>query len=362
MKQAVRLAQKGAGFASTNPLVGCVIIRGGKVIGRGYYKKFGGPHAEVNALKSIKGSTKGSTAYVTLEPHSYQGKTPPCTDALIEARVKRVVIGMLDPNPKVAGQGVRKLKKAGIGVEVGVLQKECEEINLAFTKWVTTGEPYVVLKTSVTLDGFLTFKKGKRSHLACPESNDKIHELRQQLDAIAVGIDTALIDDPMLTCRREGKKSRNPVRVVFDTSLKIKEDAKMFSEQGKTIIFTGDKINQKKREKIESKGDVEVVKLPVIIPSQSPPNRGRRKGCLSLVEAIKWLGKNSIASILVEGGAGIANAFIEQNLIDKYMIVFTPNVSEDKKAPRLDLKKFNKHFDHGHWEMVGADAWLIGEK
>lgn len=355
MKQAIALAKKGFGFASPNPVVGCVVVKNGKVVGKGYYKKFGDLHAEVNALKA--GSKfSGSTVYVTLEPHSFYGKTPPCTSALIAAKVKRIVVGMIDPNPKVAGRGVIKLKKAGIKVEVGVLEKECKEINLPFIKWVTTGKPYVIFKCAVTLDGSLANSFGVTSKLGSVESLAKVHELRHKYSAIAVGVQTILVDNPKLTCRKnqgENKKSDcSLLRVVFDTNLRIPENAKLFSLPGETVVFTGSKRDKKKQEKIELKyNNVKVVSLPL-----------GRDGRVSLKRSLNWLGAHGITSVLVEGGAILANVLLEQNLIDKYIVIFTPKINKNKNAPRLDLKKLNKHFEFGEWTEVGSDVWLTSAR
>jgi diaminohydroxyphosphoribosylaminopyrimidine deaminase/5-amino-6-(5-phosphoribosylamino)uracil reductase len=252
MRRALEIAKKGAGFVSPNPLVGCVIVEEGKIIAEGYHKKYGGPHAEIEALKKIinieKGKRKSLTVYVTYEPCvEFEGKnTPSCAERLTEFGIGCVVIGMRDPNPKVSGRGIKKLKEAGVKTRVGILEKECKELNEVFTHWIKTKKPFVVLKMATTIDGAVTLKKGKRSNLSSPDSIRFVHELRQKYDAIGVGIGTVKIDNPLLTTRGVAH-ARNPIRVIFDTNLEISPRAKLLSQAGQTIIFTGQDVPHKKQ-------------------------------------------------------------------------------------------------------------------
>ena len=352
MFRALTLARQGVGFVSPNPMVGCVVVKNNKIIAEGYHKKFGGPHAEVVALQRIQDTgyrLQGTTVYVNLEPCAHFGKTPPCVDALIAARVKRVVIGMKDPNPLVSGKGIKKLRAAGIEVTVGVLQKECEELNKVFVQWITTKKPFVLLKCAVTLDGALTLKKGERSFLSSPESFLRVHELRQEYDAIVLGVESVIVDNPRLTTRKPGK-SRNPVRVIFDTQLRIPETAKLFSEVGQTIIFVGDKVNEKKKQRfLNTFTQVEIISVNV------------EDGHISLPAVLKELSARNIASILVEGGAVVAQSFLSHGLVDLLMIAYTPHVSFDPEAPRIfSSDAFLKlRFREPQWEMYGPDAWFI---
>ncbi len=362
MQECLKLARKGAGFVGSNPMVGCVIVKGGEVIGRGYYKKFGGDHAEVMALKNAirkKKKVSGATVYLTLEPHSFHGKTPPCTDALINAKVKKVIIGTKDPNPKVAGQGIAKLKEAGIKVEIGVLEKECKGLIETFAKYIVTGQPFVLLKIALTKDFALSLKKGERSKLSSEKSNKKVQQLRQAYDAIGVGVNTVLVDNPLLTCRlvtpsqppptRGRSIERNPTRIIFDTKFKTSEKAKLLKQPGGTIIFVGEKFSKSKKNKFETEfKNVRVVEMPL-----------DRFGNLNLKKIFAWLGKNKITSIMIEGGAKVANEILQNNLADKVIAILTPHQSEDKNAPRIEFEIFKKYFEQAKFEKVGEDIWMV---
>lgn len=351
MERALTLACGGVGFVAPNPLVGCVIVKNNTVIAQGFHKKYGGAHAEVVAMNHLKAEhrkkLRGATVYVNLEPCSHVGKTPPCADALIAAGVARVVVGMKDPNPLVAGKGIRKLRAAGIEVMVGMCEKEAQELNEIFCNWITKKETFVMLKCAVTLDGALTMKKGTRSDFSCPESYEYMHELRQQYDAIAVGIETVLIDNPKLTTRRKKGISRNPVRVIFDTHLRTPERAQLFQESGRTIIFTGKKIDETKRHRLEKLGTVEIVTVGI-----------NKKGHVQLSECIRELGTRGITSVMVEGGRLIARELLERDLVDKLLLTVTPHMVTDPAAPRLFLPPFPLSVGHIEWTERGQDTWL----
>lgn len=375
MRRAIELARRGAGLASPNPMVGCVIVKNGQVLAEGWHKKFGGDHAEIEALNKLRtphsprlrygvrtlrcATLRTATVYVNLEPCAHRGKTPPCVEALIVAEPKRVVIGMKDPNRLVQGRGIQKLREAGIEVDVGVLKKECLELNEPFAKWIVARKPFVVLKTAITLDGALTLKKGTETPLGCPETMQRVHELRQLYDAIAVGVETVLIDDPRLTSRLSNRRdalsrvstTRHPVRVVFDTNLRIKENATMFSQSGRTIVFTGPVVSAAKRKRIE--GDYKKVEIV-------PVGLGRDQH-LSLKAALSWLGRRGIASLMVEGGATLARNLPRQGLVDKMIIIVTPYACFDPRVPRLfQLGDTRLECKKIHWEAVGDDWWFTG--
>lgn len=322
MLRTIELAQNGAGFVSPNPLVGCLIAVGKRVAGEGYHRKFGGPHAEIEALRKCRMSARArqsATLYVNLEPCvAYeQKKTPACAEAIIASGIRHVVVGMKDPNPKVSGRGIRALRRAGIRVEVGVLERECAELNEIYCHWITTGRPFVLLKLAVTLDGALTFKRGTRSAISSTESLAYAHELRQLYDAIALGSESILIDDPLLTTRRKGKKSRNPIRVIFDRRGRVRKSANMFKQPGKTIIFSS-----------------------------------------SLSSALDQLGRDSVTSILVEGGKELAGSFLREGLVDKLMIAVAPRVASRSDVPRFSWEGIE--LLRSVWEIRGEDAWLVG--
>ena len=228
MKKALRLAARGAGMTSPNPLVGAVVVKDGVVVGKGYHQALGGPHAEVNAIADAGAAAKGATLYVTLEPCNHYGLTPPCTKAVVDAGIARVVFGMGDPNPDVAGGGAERLRRAGIEVKGGILERECRELNQSFIKYVTTGLPYVMLKAAATLDGFIATSAGESKWITSELSRQFAHRLRSHADGILVGIGTVIADDPLLTVRLHGKKNRRqPVRIVLDSELKIPLDSQL---------------------------------------------------------------------------------------------------------------------------------------
>ena len=247
MDIALHLARKGAGKVNPNPLVGAVIVNDGKIIGKGYHESYGKAHAEINAFKDAETELiEGSTMYVTLEPCSHYGKTPPCVDQIIENRIKRVVIGMVDPNPLVSGKGVKKLQEAGIDVTVGILEDKCKKLNEVFIKYITKKKPFVVLKTAMSLDGKISTTSGESKWITDKEARENVHILRNELTAIMIGIDTVIIDNPELTCRIPN--GRNPIRIVVDSNLRIPYDSKILqtAKKFKTIIATTEKARKEK--------------------------------------------------------------------------------------------------------------------
>ncbi|MBI5214893.1 MAG: bifunctional diaminohydroxyphosphoribosylaminopyrimidine deaminase/5-amino-6-(5-phosphoribosylamino)uracil reductase RibD [Ignavibacteriae bacterium] len=316
IKQCLSLARKGAGSVSPNPMVGCVIVKNGKVIGTGYHQKFGEAHAEVNAINSARESVSGATVYVNLEPCNYFGKTPPCTKLLIKSKIKRVVVGMLDPNPKVSGKGIKQLQKAGIEVEFGLLEDETKKLNEAFTKYILTNRPFVTLKIAQTLDGKIADRNRKSKWITGEESLHHVHQLRAEYDAVLVGAGTIKADDSLLTVRQV--QGRNPVRVILDGNFSLSEDAKIFHDtSAKTLLFTSKMRGRKQNDKksyLESLG-VEIIEMPDPVP-----------GYMSLENILKVLGEKGIASLLVEGGATTFSHFLERNLADKMMCFIAPKI------------------------------------
>jgi diaminohydroxyphosphoribosylaminopyrimidine deaminase/5-amino-6-(5-phosphoribosylamino)uracil reductase len=355
MRRALEIAKKGAGFVSPNPLVGCVVVGEGKIIAEGYHKKYGGPHAEIEALKKVinieKEKRKSLTVYVTYEPCvEFEGKnTPSCAERLTEFGIGCVVIGMRDPNPKVSGRGIRKLKEAGIKTRVGILEKECNELNEVFTHWIKTKKPFVVLKMATTLDGAVTLEKGKRSNLSSPDSIRFVHELRQKYDAIGVGIGTVKIDNPLLTTRGV-VHARNPIRVIFDTDLEISPRAKLLCQEGQTIIFTRRDVPHKKQTAL-------LKYYPTVIIVPLPTTKTKRG--LQLQSALGWLGEQGITSILIEGGVGLAQSFLSAGLVDRLMLTITPYVSKNFNAPKLLINFVELKPKSSYLKSTGDDVWLI---
>ncbi len=348
----IEIAKKGEGYVSPNPLVGCVIIKDNKIIGAGYHQKFGENHAEINAINSATESLEGSTLYINLEPCSHYGKTPPCVDRIIEEKIKRVVIGTLDVNPLVSGTGARKLKRAGIDVKVGVLEKECIELNKFFFKNVTKKIPYVTLKAAQTLDGFIADKNEFSKWISSEDSRNFVHYLRSKYDAVLIGSETAKIDDPNLTVRMV--EGRNPYRIVLDSKLKLSPDLKLFKSNldSKTIIATGIE-NQQKKKKLEKFRD-----LGVEIIFTKKNNAGR----LDLQNLLKKLSKKGIASVLVEGGSKVFSSFLRQDLFDDIYFFISPKILGEgiKTFSEVSFNKIDKSvkLKIEKSQLIGSDVLL----
>lgn len=307
MRQALNLAAKGYGTVNPNPMVGAVIVKNGQVISEGYHKKPGGPHAERAALMACSPEqADGATLYVTLEPCCHHGRTPPCTDAIIASGISRVVIGMLDPNPLVAGKGVKALQNHGISVEKGILQKECEKLNEVFCHYITSCTPYVVMKYAMTADGKIATATGESQWISGSKAREHTHLLRSQLSGIMVGIGTVLADDPLLNCRLPD--GRQPVRIICDSSLRIPLTAKVIKTASKysTIVATVTEDITKKRQ-------LEAAGVAVIQTAQ-------RNGRVELTDLMRQLGQQQIDSILLEGGGQLNFAALQEGIVQKVLV------------------------------------------
>ncbi len=311
---ALEEAKKGIGRTSPNPCVGAVLVRDREVVGRGYHKKAGTPHAEVHALADAGNKSQGATIYVTLEPCSHYGRTPPCCEAVAAAGVTRVVIGMLDPNPLVNGRGVKFLKDKGIEVISKVLEKECIDINRPFIKKITTGLPWMVMKAGVSLEGRINYQKGKTGWITGPEAKTKVHQLRNQIDAIMVGSGTVKIDNPSLTTRLDKSDVRNPVRVILDTNLKTDINSKVYlsCNEDRVYVFCAQNVSVDVERKFLNAG-VKVFRVSC-----------NEEGKLSLQEIMKILGEHDVNSVLVEGGSGVHGQMIKENLYDYVYLFYAP--------------------------------------
>jgi diaminohydroxyphosphoribosylaminopyrimidine deaminase/5-amino-6-(5-phosphoribosylamino)uracil reductase len=321
IKKAISLAGKAKGKTSPNPLVGAIIVKNGQVIGSGYHKKAGHPHAEINAIKNAKEPVKNAALYINLEPCCHHGKTPPCTDTIIKSGIKQVYIGMVDPNPLVAGSGVKKLKAHGLKVVTGILKDECEKLNESYIKFITKKIPFVILKTAATLDGRTATASGDSKWITNEKSRSFVHKLRSGIDAVLVGSATATKDNPNLTVRLGGKKLKNPVRVVLDRTLKISKNANVLKDMAaaKTIIFTGKGHDKKKAADITKKG------AKIIAVSE-------KDGGLNLKKVLKSLAQKNITSVLVEGGSELCSSFVKEGLADKMYLFFAPKLLLDEAA------------------------------
>ncbi|WP_408954392.1 bifunctional diaminohydroxyphosphoribosylaminopyrimidine deaminase/5-amino-6-(5-phosphoribosylamino)uracil reductase RibD [Natroniella sp. ANB-PHB2] len=319
MSLALDLAKKALGRTSPNPLVGAVVVKEGEVIGTGYHHYAGGFHAEANVLSSIGEAAKGATMYVTLEPCSHYGKTPPCAKFIIESGIKKVVIAMKDPNPKVAGKGIKMLESAGIKTEVGLLKEEAVKLNEDYIKYMKTNTPFVILKNAMTLDGKIATKKGDSKWITGEGSREFVHRLRDRVDGILVGIGTVLADDPRLTTRLpEG--GEDATRIVLDDELKIPLDAKLVTQKSSapTIIATTEQADQAKKKKLKEAG-VEVVEAGI-------------KNKVDLKILLEELGKRELISLLVEGGSQINASFLETKLVDKLYYFIAPKIIGGREA------------------------------
>ena len=319
MRAALRLAARGVGQASPNPTVGCVIVRNGRIVGQGWHRYADRDHAEIGALRQAGTRARGGTAYVTLEPCSHQGRTPPCVAALIEAGVRRVVAAMIDPNPEVCGSGFDRLRHAGLQLEVGLFRMEALRLNEPFACYATTGRPLIVAKAGMSLDGRIATAAGETGWITSAEAREFGQGLRRELDAILVGVGTILADDPALTYRGLGAKDRPLVRVVLDSRLRTPIDARLFREAAPLVIFCRPEAPSRPRRLLEKAG-AEVIPVP------------RVAGGLDLEPVIAELARRKVLGLLVEGGSEIHWSFISRQLTDKFYFILAPLVLGGKQS------------------------------
>ncbi|HKO41918.1 MAG TPA: bifunctional diaminohydroxyphosphoribosylaminopyrimidine deaminase/5-amino-6-(5-phosphoribosylamino)uracil reductase RibD [Pyrinomonadaceae bacterium] len=319
MTRALGLATQGVGQVSPGPLVGCVIADpSGEIVGEGFYVYEKLKHAETYALEQAGTRAKGATAYVSLEPHAHFGRTSPCTDALINAGIARVVFPTEDPNPKVSGKGIQHLQAAGIAVSVGLMAREAERLNEKYFHYMKTGRPFVHLKMAISLDGKIATRTGDSRWITGPEARQRVHELRHEYDAILVGAGTACTDDPLLT-DRSGKPRRQPlVRVVLDDALKLSPNSKLVAtaNEAPVIVFAGNAVNDSSAKELEARG-VQIV----------------RDGARDLNAMLGALGQRSIQSVLVEGGASVAGKLFDAGLVNKVSFFIAPLIIGGREAP-----------------------------
>jgi diaminohydroxyphosphoribosylaminopyrimidine deaminase / 5-amino-6-(5-phosphoribosylamino)uracil reductase len=327
MRLALAEAKKGVGRTSPNPAVGAVIVRHGQLVGKGYHRRAGTPHAEIHALRAAGALATDATLYVTLEPCNHQGRTPPCTQAILQAGIQRVVVGMADPNPQVVGGGCDFLRAHAIEVVSGVLDDECREINRPFIKHSETGLPWVIMKAGISLDGRIATRSGQSGWITNQQSRREVHRLRNRADGILVGIGTALCDDPSLTTRLPGRRGRDPLRVVVDAGLRLEPTARMLTQESvaATWIFCGPQAAEKRRALLTTAGAV-VKSIPEISP-----------GRLDLRAMLLELGRGGIHSLLVEGGGLIHGSFLESGLIDEMYLFIAPCFLGSDAVPVIDM-------------------------
>ncbi len=318
MQYALSIAQCGRGGVNPNPLVGAVIVRNGEIVAKGYHEKCGKGHAEVNAFLDAKErgvDVKGADMYITLEPCSHYGKTPPCADRIIEEGIGRVIIAMKDPNPQVAGRGIKKLQQAGISVTVPIMEEEARKLNEVFLKYITKKEPFILLKMAMSLDGKIATKTGKSQWISSEKARKQVHYLRNNYMAVMTGIGTVLADDPMLNCRWEGAV-RQPIRIIADSHLRIGIESKLVktAKEYRTIV-----VHLPQREKTEKMellcaAGIELLEVP------------EKNGHIDLKFLVKQLGSMGIDGILLEGGSDFAFAALQAKIIDKVRIYIAPKI------------------------------------
>ncbi len=326
MQRAIELAKKGEGWTNPNPMVGAVIVKDGRIIGEGYHEKWGELHAERNAIRSLKESAEGATMYVTLEPCCHHGKTPPCTEAIIEQKIAQVVVGSRDPNPLVAGKGVQILRKAGIEVIEDFMREDCDRINPIFFHYITTRTPYVVLKYAMTADGKIATRIGASKWITGEAARQEVQKMRRRYMGIMAGIGTVLADDPMLNVRISG--GRSPVRIICDSALRIPADSRIVktADRYRTIVAAtergssdpadrGDVLHDKngKRSALEA-ARVEVLEVP------------SRDGEVDLQELLVRLGGMGIDSVMVEGGGTLNDSLLRAGLVQEVQVFMAPKI------------------------------------
>jgi len=357
MARALQLAERGLYTTEPNPRVGCVLVREGKIIGEGWHKRAGEGHAEVEALADVEGSAQGSTAYVTLEPCSHQGKTGPCCDALINAGVIRVVAAMQDPNPLVAGRGFERMQKAGIDVKFGVLEAQARALNPGFIKRMETGLPYVRIKLAMSVDGRTAMDSGESQWITGPAARSDVQKLRARSSAIVTGLGTVLHDDPSMMIRaeqlglfpglvsehvsREDVVRRQPLRVVLDSEFKTPASAKIVNQPGKTWLVGAQSL-----------------------PSESIANAELKTiagddGRIDLGALLQELAANECNEVLVEAGAVLSGAFLQAGLVDELVIYMAPKLLGSSARPLMSLPSMEKMADQVNLEI--ADVRSVGE-
>jgi diaminohydroxyphosphoribosylaminopyrimidine deaminase/5-amino-6-(5-phosphoribosylamino)uracil reductase len=314
MQRALDLAKQGRGRTSPNPMVGCVIVRDGQIVGEGWHRKAGEAHAEVEAIRNAGDKVTGSTMYVTLEPCCHEGRTPPCLDLILKHKPERVVVAMHDPNPKVSGESIFRLRAAGIGVDVGVLEKEAEQLNEAFVKYITTRMPFVIAKCGMTLDGKIATRTGDSKWVTSEASRHLVHELRNEVDAILVGSRTVMTDDPSLTTRLDEGKIKDPVRIILDADDYLDPNARVFHLESSAPTWVAVPEDR------DFHGAAQVIRV-----------RKTRRG-VDMIDLMHELAKREIMTVLIEGGGTTHATAFNAGVVDKVMFFIAPKIIGGRDA------------------------------
>jgi len=347
MELAIKLAEKGRGSTSPNPMVGCIVVKRGRIVGKGFHKKAGTEHAEVLALNDAGKKAINSTLYVNLEPCSHWGRTPPCTEKIVESGVREVIIGMEDPNPLV--EGFRELKFRGLKTKIGILEKEAKKLNEAYIKWMKTKRPFVTIKVAMSADGRIATKTGDSKYITSKDARAYVHQLRTEADAVMVGLNTVLRDNPELTPRLY--KGKDPMKVVVDSSLKIPKNCNLMKDPAKLIIATTAKAPKGEIKKLQQKG------INIIIAKTN-------KGLVDLEDLMKQLGKHEITSIMIEGGSELNSSAIKEGVVDKILIFTAPKLIGNGLGAigNLGVDKINKaiNLKNPVVKKIGNDILIEG--
>ena len=309
MELTLKLAEKGKGLTSPNPMVGCLIVKRGRIVGKGWHKKAGTEHAEVLAIDDAGKKAMNSTLYANLEPCSHWGRTPPCTEKILEAGVREVIIGMKDPNPLV--HGYMELKARGIKTKIGILEDEAKELNEFYVKWIKTKKPFVIIKVAMSADGRIATKSGDSKYITSREARTLVHKLRTEVDAVMVGLNTVLRDDPELTPRL--CKGKDPLKIVVDSALKMPKKCNLMKNPSQLIIATTNKAAKNEIQKMQDKG------VKVLVTNSS-------KGMVDIVDLMKQLGRHEITSVMIEGGSELNSSAIKAGVADKILIFTAPKL------------------------------------
>jgi len=355
MRLALLEAKKGEGRTSPNPCVGAIIVKNGRIISKGFHEKAGSPHAEINAINNAVESVLGATIYVTLEPCNHTGRTPPCSRAIVVSGFKRVVVGMTDPNPAVNGSGIDYLRSNGLEVVSGILERDCEEINYPFVKYITHGLPWTIMKAGVSLDGRLNYQRGSAGRITGELAGKEVHRLRDKVDAILVGRSTIEIDNPMLTTRLNQKGAKDPVRVVLDTHLTTPLTSKVYhlDSHAQTFVFCA-KDNPPDR--VKSYGNLGVQLFQIDASTNG----------LDLKQVLSILAKQELCSVLVEGGARLHGAFLQHRLFDYANLFLAPIFAGDKGVSLVEGygvidRATAPSLADIHYRRVGEDILISGK-
>ena len=347
MEMTVKLAERGKGSTSPNPMVGCIIVKRGRIVGKGYHKKAGTEHAEVLAIAEAGKKAVNSTMYVNLEPCSHWGRTPPCTEKIVEAGVREVIIGMKDANPLV--DGFRELKFRGVKTKIGILEREAKKLNEVYTKYMKTKRPFVILKVAMSLDGKIATATGSSKYITSKEARTYVHQLRSEVDAVMVGLNTVLRDNPELTPRLV--KGKDPLKIVVDSKLKIPKNCNLMKEPTKLVIAATNKASKNDIKKLQHKG------ATVIITKS-------KNGMVDLQELIKQLGKHEITSVMIEGGSQLNSTAIKEGVVDKVLIFTAPKLIGNGIGAigSLGIKKINNaiNLKNPVCRRIGKDMMVEG--